>query len=103
MQHAPLYRLKAKTANARVGEQNSEGLQRAAAALMQDHPAEAEEHHGDFWEGFAEDLEHHSRRAMKLAEVVRSVKVVKKVAGRTVPNSTHYIQTTTKQSSRPIK
>ena len=101
--HVPFYRLPRKTSNERVGQQNAVGLERAVAHLLERRVAEEHEHHGDIWEGFADELEDHSRRAKKLAEIVRSTKIVKKVAGRTVPNSTHYTQTTTKMSTSPIK
>ena len=51
----------------------------------------------------ADRLQEHSKKAHKLAEIVRTVKVTKKVAGRTVPNSTHYVQTVTKRSDTPFK
>ena len=57
----------------------------------------------EFWDGLASDLGKHKRRAEKLAETVRDTMVTKKVAGRTVPNSTHYTQTVTKTSKAPIK
>ena len=64
----------------------------------------------DFWDSLQEDLERHShaldehsKKAAKLAETIRTVKVTKKVAGRTVPNSTHYVQTITKKSEKPFE
>ena len=57
----------------------------------------------EFWEGVASDLGRHRDKAAKLAETVRNTEVVKKVAGRTVPNSTRYVQTVTKTSKAPIK
>ena len=64
----------------------------------------------DFWESVQGDLEshsqalaEHSRKAAKLAETIKTVKVTKKVAGRTVPNSTHYVQTITKKSAAPFE
>ena len=57
----------------------------------------------EFWEGVASDLGRHRDKAAKLAETVRNTEVVKKVAGRTVPNSTRYVQTVTKTSKVPIK
>ena len=59
--------------------------------------------HKEFWEDVASDMDKYHKRAAKLAETVRDVKVVMKVAGRTVPNSTHYVQTVTKSSKMPIK
>jgi hypothetical protein len=56
-----------------------------------------------FWESFAEDLDKHSKRAAKAAEVVRSTVITTKVAGRTVPNKTRYVQTVTKTSDHPFK
>jgi hypothetical protein len=64
----------------------------------------------DFWASLQGDLEshsqalaEHSKKAAKLAETIKTVKVTKKVAGRTVPNSTHYVQTITKKSDQPFK
>ena len=70
-------------------------------------PAAARDAHGDeesrkFWEDFADDLDRHHKKAQKLAEIVRNTVVTKKVAGRTVPNSTQYVQTVTKRSPKPI-
>lgn len=48
-------------------------------------------------------MDKHQKKAQKLAETVRVTAVTKKVAGRTVPNSTHYTQTVTKSSKTPIK
>ena len=48
-------------------------------------------------------MDKYHKRAAKLAETVRDVKVVKKVAGRTAPNSKHYVQTVTKSSKMPIQ
>ena len=56
-----------------------------------------------FWESFADDLDKHSKRAAKAAEVVRDTVITTKVAGRTVPNKTRYLQTITKTSDQPIK
>ena len=64
--------------------------------------AEHKEHKA-FWEDVANDMDKYHKRAAKLAETVRDVKVVKKMAGRTVPNSTQYVQTVTKTSKAPIK
>ena len=102
MDARPLYRLKSKTTNARVEQQNEAGLHRAMAEFLDRHPLDDDDDQ-KFWEGFADELEDHSRRAKKLAETVRTTKVVKKVAGRTVPNSTHYVQVTTKKSDHPFK
>ena len=57
----------------------------------------------EFWEGVAADHDKHQKKAQKLAETVRVTAVTKKVAGRTVPNSTHYTETVTKKSKNPIK
>ena len=72
-------------------------VKRPASSSVGD--AEAKE----FWDGLASDLGKHQRRAQKLAETVRDTMVTKKVAGRTVPNSTHYTQTVTKTSKAHIK
>ena len=67
--------------------------------MLGKHAAEAKE----FWEGVAADLGKHKDTATKLAETVRNTEVIKKVARRTVPNSTRYVQTVTKASKTPIK
>ncbi len=54
-------------------------------------------------ESHAQELAEHSKKAAKLAETVKTVKVTKKVAGRTVPDSTHYTQTITKKSDKPFE
>jgi hypothetical protein len=104
----PLQRLRAKTGGAEVHARNDHTLHRALGDMMDHRPAE--EDHADFWEGFHDDLEdhahhmeQHSRRARKLAEVVRTCMIEKKAAGRVVPRSVHYIQTTTKKSDRPFR
>ena len=73
-------------------------------------PADDHEDHRRFWESLAQDLddhstnmEKHSRKAKRLAEVVRTVITTKKFAGRSVPNSTHYAQTVTRKSDAPFK
>ena len=68
-------------------------------ALQGRHAAEAKE----FWEEVAAALGKHKDKAAKLAETVRNTEDTKKVAGRTVPNSTRYVQTVTKASKAPIK
>ena len=105
----PLQRYLRKTPASLVRIHNGARLERAIDAALDDaHPAE-EEDHGKFWEELSADLndhahqmEEHARRARKLAETVRITKIVKKVPGRTVPNSTHYVQVTTKRSDRPF-
>jgi len=104
----PLQRYGRKTPASLVRIHNGARLERAMdAALADEHPAE-EEDHGKFWEELPADLNDRAhqmedaRRARKLAETVRITTVVKKVAGRTVPNSTHYVQVTTKKSDRPF-
>ena len=104
----PLQRYMRKTPASLVRIHNGARLERAMDAALDEHPAE-EEDHGKFWEELSADLndhahqmEEHARRARKLAETVRITKVVKKVAGRTVPNSTHYVQTITKKSNTPF-
>ena len=52
-------------------------------------PAATDEQAKSFWE--------------VLAETVRITAVTKKVAGRTVPNSTHYTETVTKTGKTPFK
>ena len=116
MMATPLQRLRAKTSTAALEARNE--MLRRRAVVEDHHPAE--EHHpedADFWRDFASELEdlgheletharsthEHSRRANKLAEVVRTVKVTKKAAGRDTPNKVHYIQTITKQSDTPFR
>ena len=65
--------------------------------------ADPDAKHREFWEGVAADMDKHHKKAQKLAETVRNTVVTKKVAGRSVPNSTHYTQTVTKSSKNPIK
>ena len=102
-------RLRGKTSSAAVRAQNNTALERAIAAHLDPHPADDHENHRRFWEALADDLddhsanlEHHSRKARKLAEVVRTTIITRKVAGRVVPNSTHYVQTVTRKSNTPF-
>ena len=77
------------------------------------HPADPADDHEDnrrFWESLAQDLdehstnmEKHSRKAKKIAEVVKTIITTKKFAGRKVPNSTSYVQTVTRKSDTPFK
>ena len=103
----PLQRYGRKVPASLVRIHNNARFDRAINEALEGHPAE--EDHGRFWEELHADLddhahamEDHAHRARKLAETVRTTKVVRKVAGRTVPNSTHYVQVTTKKSDRPF-
>ena len=103
----PLQRYRRKVPASLVRIHNCARSERAMNAALDEHPAE--EDHGRFWEELHADLndhaqhmEEHARRARKLAETARTTKITKKVAGRTVPNSTHYVQVVTKKSDRPI-
>lgn len=91
MSEKPLTRLRAKSSASTVKSKNDAAIEKA-------------------WDDFASDLEthaktldEHSKKASKLAETVRTIKITKKVAGRTVPNSTHYQQIVTKTSDVPFK
>jgi septal ring factor EnvC (AmiA/AmiB activator) len=73
-------------------------------------PAKVKAHNHQLLESIFSDLEthskelaEHSKKAAKLAETVRTVKTTVKVAGRTLPNSTHYTQTITKKSDKPFE
>ena len=66
-------------------------------------PAATDEQAKSFWEDLATDLNKHQKKAQKLAETVRITAVTKKVAGRTVPNSTHYTETVTKTGKTLFK
>ena len=104
----PFQRLRSKTTQDTVRRMNDSAFTRSLEEAI-----EAEREHLDnaeFWQSLgdeikdhAEKLEHHSKRAHKLAEVVRTVISTKKVAGRTVPNSTRYTPTVTKHSDRPFE
>ena len=89
-------------------------IQRALMEGFDDpHPAEPRddgEDHRRFWEALAKDLDEHSagmdkhsRKAKRLAEIVRTVITTKKMAGRIVPNSTRYLQTVTRKSDVPFQ
>ena len=103
----PLQRYRRKTPASLVRIHNSTRFERAINNALEEHPAE--EDHGSLWEELTADvddhahhMEEHARRARKLEETVRTTKVVKNLAGRTAPNSTHYVPVTTKTSDRPI-
>ena len=112
MAEPPLTRLRGRTSQADVRARNDTALERAMAESMDRHPADPadeREDHRRFWSSLAEDLDEHaagmdqhSRKAKKLAEVVRTVITTKKVAGRVVPNSTNYTQTITRKSDTPF-
>ena len=80
-------------------DKETEGHHKALVVKLDKERQEAK----DFWEGLASDLGKHKDKAAKLAETVRNTEIVKKVAGRTVPNTTRYVQTVTKTSKAPIK
>ena len=99
----PLQRYRRKVPASLVRIHNGARFERAMDAALE------EPEDGRFWDELhadlddhARDMEEHARRARKLAETVRTTKIVKKVAGRTLPNSTHYVQVTTKKSDMPI-
>ena len=54
-------------------------------------------------ETHSKELDEHSKKAAKLAETIRTIKTTVKVAGRVVPNKTHYTQTIVKKSERPFE
>ena len=111
MAENPLNRLSRKTNAAGVRERNDSALERAIASHFDPNPAEAnDDDPGAFWRALADDLdehstnlEHQSKKTRKLAEVVRTTIITKKVAGRVVPNSTSYVQTVTRKSDTPFK
>jgi hypothetical protein len=111
MAENPLTRLHGKTNAATVRAKNDSALERAINAHYDPNPAEPrDDDPAAFWRALADDLdehssnlEHHSKKARKLAEVVRTTIITKKVAGRTVPNSTSYVQTITRKSDTPFK
>ena len=93
----PARKIAGKTTPVALDADTEAYVKRPASSSVGDAEAKA------FWDGLASDLGKHKRRAEKLAETVRDTMVTKKVAGRTVPNSTHYTQTVTKTSKDPIK
>ena len=113
MAEHPLTRLRAKSNASVVRDKNDSALERALSAHIDRPPHIADEEHDDhkaFWDSLADDLDtharelsDHSRKATRLAETVRTIKITKKVAGRVVPNSTHYIQTITRKSDTPFR
>ena len=111
MAENPLTRLSKKMNAAEVRARNDSALERALSAHYDPNPAEAhDEDPAAFWRALAEDLdehsanlENHSKKTRKLAEVVRTTIITKKVAGRVVPNSTSYVQTVTRKSDAPFK
>ena len=112
IQAKPLQRLHGKTDAATVRARNHTYIEKALADTMDRDPASTDEHddHSSFWNALGDDLDEHakhlrehSEKASKLAETVRTITVTKKVAGRTVPNSTHYVQTITRKSDTPFK
>lgn len=111
MAENPIARLNRKTNAAGVRAKNDSALERALSAHYDPNPAEArDDDPAAFWRALAEDLdehstnlENHSKKTRKLAEVVRTTIITKKVAGRVVPNSTSYVQTITKKSDTPFK
>jgi hypothetical protein len=111
MAENPLTRLNRKTNAPTVRAMNDFALERAIAAHFDPNPAEPrDDDPASFWRALADDLdehsanlENHSKKTRKLAEVVRTTIITKKVAGRVVPNSTSYVQTITKKSDSPFK
>ena len=69
-----------------------------------------DEDHRKFWHSLAYDLDEHaksmdvhSRKAKRIAEVVRTVSATQKFTGKNVPNNIHYVQTVTRKSDAPFK
>ena len=87
MSEPPLTRQRSKATPAKVKSDNHKLLESIFSDL----------------ETHSKELAEHSKKAAKLAETIRTVKTTSKVAGRTVPNSTHYTQTITKKSDKPFE
>jgi len=83
----PMTRHRGKATPARVSRHNHQ--------LMENIFSELDNH--------SKELEEHSKKAAKLAETIKEIKTTVKVAGRTVPNKTHYTQTITKKSDKPFE
>ena len=115
----PLQRYRSKTNTGTVDRHNHMILEKALGSALDRHPSlPDDEHDGDrkFWDELASELEgygvelsshatkthEHSKTMHKLAETVRTTKITKKVAGRVVPNSVHYVQTITRKSDTPF-
>jgi hypothetical protein len=86
MADAPMTRHRGKTSPAKVHRHNHQLMERIFDDL----------------DTHAKELAEHSKKASKLAETIKEVKTTVKVAGRTVPNKTHYTQTITKKSDKPF-
>lgn len=94
-------------------DEDHSAIERALWEDYDRHPADPADEHDDhkkFWESLhgdleqhATNLEKHSRKAKRLAEVVKTIITTKKFAGRKVPNSTSYMQTVTRKSDTPFK
>ena len=87
MSEPPMTRHRSKAAPSKVREKNHE--------LMDSIFNDLENH--------SKELAEHSKKAAKLAETIKTIKTTVKVAGRTVPSSTHYTQTITKKSDKPFE
>jgi len=84
---APLTRQRGKSSQETVKKKNHDLMEKIFQDL-DDHSAQ---------------LEHHAKKAKKLAETVRNIEIIKKPAGRTGPAKKTYKQVTTKESDQPIK
>ena len=80
-------RRRGKATPARVHRHNSELMDKVFSDL----------------ETHSKELDEHSKKAAKLAETIRTIKTTVKVAGRVVPNKTHYTQTIVKKSEKPFE
>ena len=106
----PYQRYRMKTSQETVQRDNDRHLGRQILHAMESNPVDTrDEEDAKFWDDLARELDDHSnalqereRHSRKLAETIRTTKVTKKAEGRTVPNTTHYIQVITRKSDRPF-
>ena len=111
----PLTRLPGKVSQERVANLNKRAIENHLEQLMakhQDHDPGRHEQHDEeaFWAALERDLENHSKnveelhkKASKLAETVKTIKIIRKHAGRSKPNDVSYQQVITKNSKSPFK
>ena len=111
----PLTRLPGKVSQERVANLNKRAIENHLEQLMAEHRDQdpgKHEHHDEeaFWAALERDLDNHSKnveelhkKASKLAETVKTIKIVRKHAGRIKPNDVSYQQVTTKNSKTPFR
>ena len=105
----PFQRYRTKTSQETIRRDNDRHLGRQILHAMESNPVDTRDDDAKFWDELARELDDHSnalgereRHSRKLAETIRTTKVTKKAEGRTVPNTTHYIQVITRKSDQPF-